>query len=84
MKILFALPFFLTACVAEAPPFPMSETGYRSADDTCRLAHESDITANYLDHTTDLVACPVGADVPATFQPVKTVQGFTLYSVPRG
>lgn len=36
--------------------------GWRSPNDLCSLAGESELTAEYLDHTRLLVACPVNDD----------------------
>lgn len=63
---------------------------YRAKGDQCFLVGESAQTAEYLDHTADLVACPsdyegLGVFVIDTDATQLAVIGdHTLFSVPRG
>lgn len=62
--------------------------GLRSYDDPCRSVGETAATADYLDHTTRLIACPVGDDgiddianrLQGTL--LSTLEGYQLISIP--
>lgn len=64
--------------------------GYRSYDDACRLVGESEAVVDLLDHTADLVGCPVGHDGITELQQEMGAQwlgeldGYVLLSVPQG
>ncbi|SEN22258.1 hypothetical protein SAMN04488003_11181 [Loktanella fryxellensis] len=88
------LPFalLLAACapvMAAAPgELTLAPTGYRDADDPCRLAYETAATNRYLDDAADLVACPAGPDADAfgaktNGRTVADMAGYRLFSVPR-
>ncbi|MGJ5618330.1 hypothetical protein [Sulfitobacter sp. MF3-043] len=84
----------LTACTPEPAPvtgsLPFFGDGYRFKGDACRRLGESPETAEYLDHTADLVGCPEGLENLGVFvtdsgaQEVARQDGYILYSVPRG
>lgn len=67
----------------------LSSIGYRATDDPCRRAGETALTADLLDHTRDLVACPKGdASIDDLLERMGAAQvggteSFTLLSVPR-
>ncbi|MGJ8544356.1 MAG: hypothetical protein ACSHWZ_02855 [Sulfitobacter sp.] len=82
---------FTGACTPE--PTPISSLnflgeGYRFKGDACRQLGESPLTAEYLDHTADLVACPEDLENLGVFAidhsatEVARLQGFVLFSVP--
>jgi hypothetical protein len=64
--------------------------GYRATDDVCRRVGETAATVDFLDHTADLVGCPVGVAEAASFaadmgaRPLTVIDGYQLYTVPRG
>lgn len=64
--------------------------GYRSYDDACRLVGESDDVAAFLDHLSDLVACPEGHPGIVELQlemgarHVADIDTYVLLSVPQG
>ncbi|MDD9717683.1 hypothetical protein PVW48_13065 [Dinoroseobacter sp. PD6] len=64
--------------------------GYRATDDPCRRVGETAATVDFLDHTADLVGCPEGSAQAATFaaemgaQPISVIDGYQLFTVPRG
>jgi hypothetical protein len=63
---------------------------YRSADDACQLAGESEFTLPYLSDSADLVACPRNGTAWTTLvtekgaTQVARTELYTLYTVPRG
>lgn len=63
-------------------------SGYRSYDDACRLVGETQAVADYLDHLTDLVACPIGDPgvealiVEMGAQEVARIDGYVVLTVP--
>lgn len=72
-----------------AQPFPLGH-GFRAREDPCRIAGESPLTAEFLDHTAWLVACPDGEtagleDILGGMggRVVGAAAGYTLVSVPR-
>lgn len=72
-----------------AHPFPLGN-GFRAFDDPCRIAGESPLTAEFLDHAAWLVACPRGEtagveDITRRMGGVLVgvAAGYTLISVPR-
>jgi len=80
--------------IVSPPPPPTNDnldlvSGYRSADDWCETAGETPFTAEFLDHTADLVACPTGSDAAQTLvasygaREMAETGGYTVYSVPR-
>ncbi len=84
-----------TPDVIVAPPPPPTNdnlrliSGYRSADDWCETAGETAFTAEFLDDTADLVACPTGSDAAQSLvasygaRQMAETGGYTIYSVPR-
>ncbi|GLT19576.1 hypothetical protein GCM10007938_33580 [Vibrio zhanjiangensis] len=62
--------------------------GWRSYDDPCRTVGETAATADYLDHTTRLIACPVGdAGIEDMTQHMQgklltVLEGYQLMSIP--
>lgn len=94
--VLFSLvPLVLIACTPEPPALPETTLpffggGYRSDDDLCRRLGESPETAEYLDHTADLVGCPEELTDLAAFEAetgameVFRQDGYVVYSVPTG
>lgn len=95
---LLLLPL-LAACSAapppEAPPPPNDSDlpfvrPYRAEGDACMLVGESPVTVEYLDHTADLVACPINYEGLGVFvtetggQLMASHAGYHLFSVPRG
>lgn len=91
----YILPFLaLAACTPETPA-PPPETdlpfvrSYRADGDQCMLVGENAYTNQFLDHTSDLVACPsdyegLGVFVTETGAvQVDTYQGYTLFTVSR-
>ncbi len=81
----------LAACAAQPrqvdPPLILLG-GYRDPADMCRIAGETAFTSRFLDHTSDLVACPADAENLGVFVTetgaveVGRTQGHILYSVP--
>jgi len=91
-----ALPFalvLLTGCAAILPPpvepLPLL-AGYRDPADQCVRVGENAYTNQFLDHTADLVGCPVGYEGTGVFVTetggvlVGETQGYKLYSVSLG
>lgn len=85
------------ACAPLIQPSAPSETtlpffgsGYPSDGDPCRRLGESAETIDYLDHTADLVGCPVNLSTLDEFvlntgaTEVFRQDGFVVYSVPTG
>lgn len=75
---------------ASAPAgVPLFGPGFRSPDDQCRRAGESDFTNPFLGGSGELVACPPGTD-PRLFafetggQEVARRDGWILFTVPHG
>ncbi len=88
--ILFTVPHGGASAVAPSGPpadVPLFGPGFRSPDDQCRRAGESDFTNQFLGGGTYLVACPPGTD-PGTFsdqthgQEVARRDGWILFTVP--
>ena len=86
-----------TACAPLIQPsaptdttLPFFGTGYPENGDPCRRLGESAETIDYLDHTADLVGCPVNMDALDAFvletnaSEVFRQDGFVVYSVPTG
>ncbi|MES2035195.1 MAG: hypothetical protein V4466_13560, partial [Pseudomonadota bacterium] len=78
-----------SAAVVFPPSLVTIGDGYPNTGNPCRRVGESPATADVLDHTATLVACPGGADAPAAAAVtalggavVGAVDGFTLISVP--
>ncbi|WP_371169384.1 hypothetical protein [Aliiroseovarius sp. 2305UL8-7] len=83
----------LAACETStpyAPPatdLPLFGDGYRAEGDQCRRVGESPETAEFLDHTADLVACPADYEGLGVFQvdtggvEVARVGEWVLFSV---
>ena len=92
MRIFLALPVLLAACAP--PPAPVTSSlpffgdGYRFKGDACRRLGESPATAEYLDHTADLVGCPEDLENLGVFVidsgavEVARIDGYVIYSVP--
>ncbi|MEX0365203.1 hypothetical protein [Ruegeria sp. HKCCD8929] len=63
--------------------------GYRAGDDWCQLTGETAFTAEFLDHTADLVSCPTGSTAAQTLveaygaQQVAETGGYTVYTIPQ-
>ena len=75
---------------AQAPAgVPLFGPGFRTPDDLCRRAGESDFTNQFLGGSGELVACPPGTD-PRFFafetggQEVARRDGWILFTVPHG
>lgn len=85
----------LAACSSQTGPAPDPETalplfgGYRSDGDLCQRVGEAGATNPYLDDAADLVGCPLGSAEAEAFaaetggRVVATLDGYTLFSVPR-
>ena len=92
--LLPALALGLAACAPEPAPLtsdlPFFGDGYRFKGDACRNLGESPATAEYLDHTADLVGCPEDLENLGVFvidynaQEVARQDGYVIYSIPRG
>ena len=71
-----------------AEPLPFLGDGYPQAGDECRRLGENEYTAEFLDHTADLVACPedyAGLDefvVSNNADMLDRTQGHVVLSVP--
>ena len=79
----------LAACVAPAPYTPpLFGDGYRADGDQCRRVAEDSFTNQFLDDSSDLVACPQDMENLGVFAldtggvEVARVSGYVLYSVP--
>jgi len=80
----------LTACEPITPPpvdpLPLL-AGYRDSADQCVRVGENDYTNQFLDHTSDLVGCPVDYEGIGVFVTetgavqVGETQGYLLYTV---
>lgn len=85
--MILAIP--LAACATPPPADLPLIRGYRAAADQCKLVGESAYTNQYLDHTADLVACPVGYEGTGVFVTetralfLERRQDLDLFSVPR-
>lgn len=89
-----AAALMLSACAPEPAPvtssLPFFGEGYRFKGDACRRLGESPATAEYLDHTADLVGCPEDLENLGVFvidynaQEVARQDGYVIYSVPTG
>ena len=88
------LAVLLSACTpAASPPPPETDLpfvrSYRAEGDQCMLVGENGYTNQFLDHTSDLVACPsdyegLGVFVTETGAvQVDIYQGYTLFTVSR-
>jgi len=86
-----------TACAPLIQPsaptettLPFFGTGYPAQGDPCRRLGESAETIDYLDHTADLVGCPVNLGTLDEFVlntgavEVFRQDGFVVYSIPTG
>ncbi|MEP1613639.1 MAG: hypothetical protein ABJL72_17185 [Roseobacter sp.] len=93
--VFIALPFCLTACSSavitpQPSTLPFLDAPYPAAGDLCRRLGESPKTADYLDHTADLIACP--SDMPnlsdfidqSGAERAFEQDGYVILSVPRG
>ncbi|NRD73299.1 hypothetical protein HQQ94_08590 [Shewanella sp. VB17] len=62
---------------------------FRGSDDPCKTVGETAATANYLDHTSWLVACPIDdagiEDIQSNMQGqiLETLEGYVLLNVPK-
>jgi hypothetical protein len=87
----------LAACTPVPDPILLPETtlpffgdGYRAEGDPCRRLGEAPQTAEYLDHTADLVGCPeTMPDLNAFVAETGAIEvfrqdGYVGYSVPTG
>lgn len=92
MRILYGLCLPLVACGTIPPPagdLPFFGGGYRAEWDQCQRVGEDDITRKYLDHTTDLVACPEAMENLGVFAidtggvEVGHEAGYVFYAVAR-
>jgi hypothetical protein len=91
---LAALPLICACTMAPpAPPetsLPFFGNGYRGEGDQCRRLGESPETAEFLDHTADLVGCPEDMENLGVFvtdtgaMEVFRQDGYVVYSVPTG
>ncbi|WP_253186852.1 hypothetical protein [Roseobacter denitrificans] len=69
---------------------PFFGTGYPAQGDPCRRLGESAETIDYLDHTADLVGCPVNLSTLDDFVvqtgavEVFRQDGFVVFSIPTG
>lgn len=89
----FAALALLTACEPVTPPpadpLPLL-AGYRDPADQCVRVGENAYTNQFLDHTSDLVGCPVGYEGIGVFVTetgavqVGQSQGYILYTVSTG
>ena len=80
----------LAACVAPAPYTPpLFGDGYRADGDQCRRVAEDSFTNQFLDDSSDLVACPADMENLGVFAldtgatEVARTGGYVLYTVPR-
>lgn len=85
------IPALVTGCSshgrntsAEITNYLVGE-GYRYKGDVCQIVGESSLTADLLDDSYDLVACP--ADITlvgniAGAKELRNVQGYRIFSVP--
>ena len=83
------LPLILASCAAEQVSELPQIRGYRAPADQCQLLGESALTNAYLDHTADLVACPIGYEGTGVFVTetgavfLEEIEGYALFSAPR-
>ncbi|NDR59647.1 hypothetical protein [Aliiruegeria sabulilitoris] len=86
------LPLGLSLLACTEPPAGQSLPlmgGYRDPADQCVRVGENAFTNQFLDHTADLVGCPVGYEGTGVFVTetggvlVAQADGYELYSVPR-
>ncbi|SDL21614.1 hypothetical protein [Aliiruegeria lutimaris] len=86
------LPLGLSLLACTEPPTGQSLPlmgGYRDPADQCVRVGENEFTNQFLDHTADLVGCPVGYEGTGVFVTetsavlVAVADGYELYSVPR-
>lgn len=93
IPILLAMPMVLVAC--EPTPsttveLPLFGDGYRAEGDQCRRVGENAYTNQYLDDSSDLVACPADYEGLGVFltetgaTEVDRVGDYILYTVSRG
>ncbi len=83
------LGLILLSCTEEpaGQSLPLLD-GYRDPADQCVRVGENDFTNQFLDHTADLVGCPIGYEGTGVFitetnaVQVAVVDGYELYSVP--
>ncbi len=93
MRYFLVMGMALAACTPEPAPVTSPDLpyvrDYRAKGDQCFLVGESDATAEYLDHTADLVACPsdyegLGVFVTETGATQVAIVGqYSLFSVSR-
>ncbi|KIC38229.1 hypothetical protein RA27_20915 [Ruegeria sp. ANG-R] len=80
--------------IVDPAPLPTTDNlnlvrGYRSADDWCQVTGETAFTAEFLDHTADLVSCPTGSNAAQSLvdtygaRQVAETGGYTVYSIQR-
>lgn len=97
MRFIMALtvPLSIAAC-APLPTDPTATTlpffgaGYPEAGDPCRRLGEAAVTAEYLDHTADLIGCPADMETLDAFiadtgaKEAFRQDGYVVLSVPLG
>lgn len=92
MRPFILLPLMAVAACVPPPPtpvvLPFFGDGYRADGDQCRRLGENELTAEFLDHTADLVGCPEDMENLGIFAidtggvEVARIGGFVIYSVP--
>lgn len=87
------ISLFIGACApVDLPPttLPFFGDGYPNAGDPCRRLGEAEATAEYLDHTADLIGCPADMETLAAFidetgaSAAFERDGYVVLTVPRG
>ena len=96
LRWMFPLGLLLGCTLQELQPefpatsLPFFGDGYPATGSLCRRLGESAATANYLDHTADLVGCPATMDGLEAFvsdtgaREVFKQDGYVVYSIPSG